>query len=140
MLLLVVNAELDETLEAFPGLAIEKVLNECINVVAVFEDIVDGNLADHHGAATGLANMLSDAFVIGVEVIPELAISLPDGPGVASEHDGVEEPAGVSEIPCWRTHFGNGLAVKLCVTFQALDHLETVSPHLAIYSAQLSQT
>ena len=89
---------------------------------------------DEHRAAAGLAHVTARPFVVGVEVIPQLAVS-PEGPGVPVEDDGVEEPVGVPKVPGRRAHLLHGLVVKFLLT-QHRHHFERVVAHPVIPLAQ----
>ena len=108
MLLLVVQAELDE-IERFhrQRAAGEQRAHALVHVRAVAQHLVETRAREHPALRPRI--LLADAVVIRVEEETERGIEGPVRRVAALEHEGLEEPGGVREVPLHRARVRHGL-------------------------------
>ena len=92
VLLLVVDAELDQVELLGGRVGIEQSVHRLVDVVAVVDDPLVGWPGQQ--AALGPRLTASDRLVVAVEQVRELVVE-----GRLVEHEGLEEPGGVTEVP-----------------------------------------
>jgi hypothetical protein len=106
VLLLVVQAELHDLAHGGVGPALEERQHPSVHVAAVGHHL--GERRAREKPALGTRIRVAEALVVGVEERAELRL---EGPVARSalEHQGLEEPAGVGQVPFHGARVGHGL-------------------------------
>ena len=109
MLLLVIDADLDETAHFIFGFdaAREEVDEGAIDMVAVGEHFGMGRARQQAAVRARMAR--AEGFVIGIEAKGETLVEAAIGRQMTGEHEGLEEPGHMREMPFGRAGVGHRL-------------------------------
>ena len=106
MLLLVVEAELDQR-QRGSAKPRQRRRNGLVDMGATGEDLVQARAAEHAAARARVA--LALALVIGIEQIGPALVAQAIAGDMVAQDEGLEEPAGVGEVPFGRRGVGHRL-------------------------------
>ncbi len=132
MLLLVMDPQFNDALDILSGSFLQHTFHHSIEIASILQNFGHGNFADQDRTTTALSDVGASALVIGIEVIPDPLVALSDGTPETSEHDHVEKPGRVTQVPRRRAHLGRGLVVVFRIATEPLHHLKTVLSHITI--------
>src|SRR5262245_47687219 len=110
MLLLVIDAELDQL--TYGGMApadcgLEQRLEPGIDVVSVTQNIFEARAREDPALGTRLARPCR--LVVGIEAIRKALIERAEARKMRLQHEGLEEPGGVGEVPFGGARIVHGL-------------------------------
>ena len=107
VLLLVVQAELDEARDVGSQGACQQAIHRLVHVSAVFGHLADAGPRDDSTARSGIPG--ADTFVVGVEQVRVGGMERPVSAQLRLEEEGLEEPRSVGTVPFCGADVGHGL-------------------------------